>query len=165
MEIILEFIRSDIFLIIILFLVLILFIIYLFSFIKLNKTRKEYNLFLKKLGNGNNIEEILREYIKKVEEIEKENDEIIQYCQNINNNIAKCTQKIGIIRYNAFKDTGSDLSFTLALLNKYNDGIVLNGIYGRDASNIYAKPIEKGKSKYILSEEEKEAINKAINSF
>ena len=67
-------------------------------------------------------------------------------------------------RYNAFKDTGSDLSFTLALLDEKNDGIVLNGIYARDSSNIYAKPIEKGESKYILSNEEKEAINRAINN-
>ena len=72
-------------------------------------------------------------------------------------------KKIGIVRYNAFKDVGSDLSFTLAILDDYNNGVVLNGIYARDSSNIYAKPIEKGPSKYILSEEEKEAVNKAIN--
>ena len=44
------------------------------------------------------------------------------------------------------------------------NGIVLNGIYARDSSNIYAKPVENGTSKYILSEEEKEAINRAINN-
>ena len=67
------------------------------------------------------------------------------------------------IRYSAFKDTGSDLSFTLALLNKENTGVVLNGIYSSDMSNIYSKPVEKGESNYTLSEEEKQAINKAIN--
>ena len=75
-----------------------------------------------------------------------------------------CIQKIGLVRYNAFKDTGSDLSFTLALLDNKNTGIVLNGIYSRETSNIYSKPVEKGTSTYTLSDEEKQAIQKAINS-
>ena len=49
------------------------------------------------------------------------------------------------------------------LLDNNNNGVVLNGIYSRDNSNIYAKPIKDGKSEYILSDEEKEAIEKAIN--
>ena len=68
-----------------------------------------------------------------------------------------------LMKYNAFKDVGSDLSFALAILNNQNDGIVLNGIYSRETSNIYAKPVIKGESTYTLSEEEKEAIKKAIN--
>ena len=75
-----------------------------------------------------------------------------------------CIQKIGIVRYNAFKDTGSDLSFALALLDSKDNGVVLNGIYSREMSNIYAKPVEKGVSKYVLSDEEKQAIEKAVNS-
>ena len=67
-----------------------------------------------------------------------------------------------MVRYNAFKDVGSDLSFALALLDEQNNGIVLNGIYSRDMSNIYAKPIENGKSTYVVSEEEAQAIQKAM---
>ena len=80
------------------------------------------------------------------------------------NQLSGCVQKIGIVRYNAFKDTGSDLSFALALLDEDNTGVVMNGIYSREMSNIYAKPVEKGKSPYTISEEEKLAIDKAINS-
>ena len=69
-----------------------------------------------------------------------------------------------MVRYNAFRDTGSDLSFTLALLDENNNGVVLNGIYSREMSNIYAKPIENGKSTYTLSDEEQKAIERAINS-
>ena len=67
-----------------------------------------------------------------------------------------------MVRYNAFSDTGSDLSFTLALLDEQNNGVVLNGIYSREMSNIYAKPITNGNSTYTLSEEERQAIDKAI---
>ena len=51
---------------------------------------------------------------------------------------------------------------TLALLNKNNDGVVLNGIYSREMSNIYAKPIKNAESTYTLSNEEKEAIKRAV---
>ena len=120
--------------------------------------------FMNKLGNGNNLEEMLQEYMKKVNQVETKSNEIISYCKVLDEDMKKCSQKIGIVRYNAFKDTGSDLSFSLAILDDYNNGVVLNGIYARDSSNIYAKPVENGTSKYVLSNEEKEAINKAINN-
>lgn len=162
MDIILEFLRTDTFLLILLGGILLLLILYISNLIKLNKIKKNYSKFMERLGNGNNVDEMLRAYIYEVERVSNKNEEIVSYLEKINQNIAKCTQKIGIIRYNAFKDTGSDLSFALALLNEHNDGIVLNGIYARDMSNIYAKPIENGQSQYALSEEEKEAIRKAI---
>lgn len=71
-------------------------------------------------------------------------------------------KKSGMYRYNAYKDTGSDLSFTLALLDEGNNGVVLNGIYSREMSNIYAKPVVNGKSTYKTTEEEEEAIKRAI---
>ena len=164
MDKIYEFIRSDIFLLILLGLIIILFILYFSSLANLKKLRNNYSNFIKKLGNGNNIDEILRDYVKRVETVEAKNEEIISFCKGLDDNIKICSQKMGLVRYNAFKDTGSDLSFALAILDDYNNGIVLNGIYARDSSNIYAKPVEKGQSKYILSAEEKEAINKAINN-
>lgn len=56
------------------------------------------------------------------------------------------------------------MSFTLALLDENNDGVVLNGIYSREMSNIYAKPVTNGNSTYKITDEEKEAIKRAINS-
>lgn len=164
MEIILDFLRTDTFLLIILGVMVILLILYISTVVKLGKLRKSYSIFMNKLGNGNNIDEMLKGYINEVEKVVNKNEETVSYCRKLDNEVAKCMQKIGMVRYNAFKDTGSDLSFTLALLNEYNDGVVLNGIYSRDMSNIYAKPIEGGKSKYALSSEEKEAIERAMNS-
>ena len=164
MDIFFNFFKSEFFFFILFILVDILCVLYIVNVINLKKLRTSYSKFMNKLGNGNNIEEIMRDYILKVEKLEKKNEEIISYCKVIDDNIKKCTQKVGIVRYNAFKDVGSDLSFSIALLDDYNNGVVLSGIYARDSSNIYAKPIEKGSSKHILSEEEKEAINRAINN-
>ena len=75
-----------------------------------------------------------------------------------------CVKKIAIKRYKAFEDVGSDLSFSVAILDSYNDGIILTGIYSRQDSTTYAKPIDKGISIYNLSEEELCVLNEAINS-
>ncbi len=164
MDIVFNFLRSDIFLFILLVAVIILFVLYIISVANLKKLRVSYSKFMNKLGNGNNLEEMMKEYIKRVNTAEAKNEEIISYCKVIDENIKRCSQKIGLVRYNAFKDTGSDLSFTLAILDDYNNGVVLNGIYARDSSNIYAKPVENGQSKYVLSNEEKEAINRAMEN-
>ena len=164
MDVILNFLRSDIFLVILFVFLIILLVLYSKTTIHLKKLRESYSKFMNKLGNGNDLEQMIRNYIDKVEKTDERNEEIINYCKKIDNDIKGCTQKIGIVRYNAFKDTGSDLSFALALLDEDNTGVVMNGIYSREMSNIYAKPVEKGKSPYTISEEEKLAIDKAINS-
>lgn len=164
MEFILQFIKTDIFSIILFCGIILLTLLYIINIVKLSKLRKSYKIFMTKIGNGNNIQESIEKYIERIKEVEQENTELKNYCKQLDNTIATCVQKIGLVRYSAFKDTGSDLSFTLALLNEENTGVVLNGIYSREMSNIYAKPIEKGVSTYTLSEEEKQALNKAINN-
>lgn len=163
MENILELLKTDNFLIALSVIVILLVIGLVIVIIKFNKISKKYTEFMKKLGNGKNIEEDLENYMYRVERVEKQNAEILNYIKNVDNDLNKCIQKIGIVRYNAFQDTGSDLSFALALLDEKNNGVVLNGIYSREMSNIYAKPVENGKSKYTISEEEDWAIQKAIN--
>jgi len=75
---------------------------------------------------------------------------------------AATIQHVGLVRFNAFPDMGSDLSFALALLNRKMDGVVLCCLVGRDDCRIYAKNVVGGKSSYPLSDEEKEAIKKAL---
>ncbi len=164
MQGIIDFLRTDNFLLMLSIMVGILtigFISILYSNIKL---KNKYNKFMKKIGNGKNIEEDLENYMYRVERVEKQNAEIISYCKNLDDEVAKCIQKVGIVRYSAFKDTGSDLSFAVAMLDENNDGIVFNGIYSREMSNIYAKPVKNGVSEYTLSEEEKESIRRAIEA-
>ena len=164
MQGIMNFLRTDNFLLILSIMVGILiigFFAVLYSNIKL---KNKYNKFMKKIGNGKNIEEDLENYMYRVERVERQNAEIISYCKNLDEEVAKCIQKVGIVRYSAFKDTGSDLSFAVAMLDENNDGVVFNGIYSREMSNIYAKPVKNGNSEYTLSEEEKEAIRRAIEA-
>lgn len=130
--------------------------------IRISRIKKENKDLITKLG-GTDIKEDLKSYIHRVEVVEQKTDTIINYCKNLENTLTGCLQKIGIIRYSAFRDTGSDLSFALALLDEKNNGVILNGIYSREMSNIYAKPVIDGEATYTLSEEEKQALQKAIN--
>ena len=124
----------------------------------------KYITVMRKLGKGNNLDTMLAKYLRDVENIKQDNKEIKAYYTTLDNNIESSIQKVGLVRYNAFRDVGSDLSFALALLDRDNNGIVLNGIYGSESSNIYAKPINNGESEYTLSSEEISAINIAIQS-
>lgn len=71
-------------------------------------------------------------------------------------------QRVGMIRYNAFPGTGSDQSFSVALLDADGNGLVLSSLYGRSETRTYAKPILAGKSTYPLSDEEIAALGQAL---
>lgn len=71
-------------------------------------------------------------------------------------------QKVGLLRFNPFAETGGDQSFCLALLDGENSGLVISSLHSRETTRIYAKPVKKGKEAgYIFSEEEKRAVSKA----
>ena len=118
MQEIIEFLKSDNYLIILAIMIIILFIGFIVLLINNMKLNKKYKNFIKKLGNGKDIEEDLENFMYKVDRVEKQNAEIKVFCNNIEEDLTKCIQKIGIVRYSAFKDTGSDLSFALALLDE-----------------------------------------------
>ncbi len=73
-------------------------------------------------------------------------------------------QKVGIIRYNPFSNTGSDLSFSVALLDGGNNGIVITSLYSRDGNRVYGKAVKEGKSEYSLSKEEEKVIKEALDA-
>lgn len=145
-------------------LIVILLIAFLILLGKVISMNKRYKKFMLKLGEGKDLQEDLENYMYRVERVEKQNAEILGKITGLDKDLENCVQKVGILRYSAFQDTGSDLSFTLALLDEHDNGVVFNGIYSREMSNIYAKPVENGKSKYTLSEEEQEAIKRAIET-
>jgi hypothetical protein len=108
--------------------------------------------FFKKKKEPENLKEVLEEFsqLKKEFEILKEKEKF-----NI--------QKVGIIRFNPFKELGGNQSFSIALLDGKDDGIVITSLYTREGNRVFAKPIKNGNSEYPLLEEEKEAINLAKN--
>lgn len=80
---------------------------------------------------------------------------------DLRNSTTFAVQKVGLVRFNPFDDGGGNFSFSLALLDAHNCGVVMTSIHGRQQNRIYTKKIEKGKSDIQLSEEEEQAINLA----
>lgn len=147
-----------------LFIVLIILIfLQVLNRVELNRMEKRYKRLMKG-SMGKNIEEMLVEYNNKVDETLVTAKHIEDLYSDVDGRLKKCVQKFSVVRYRAFDDVGSDLSFSIALLDEKNDGVVLTGIYGRNECTTFAKPVENGISKYDLSEEEKTAIKTAINS-
>lgn len=129
---------------------------------KLKKLQRRFEKFMSK--DELDLEELLGQYTTHINALMESNNEVKATMQNIEAKLNYCVQKVGIVRYKAIANTGADLSFAIALLDEQNNGIVLNGIYSRDGSYTYAKPIKDGKSTYNLSEEEVQAIEQAINN-
>ncbi|CAG7838947.1 hypothetical protein Z959_03135 [Clostridium novyi B str. ATCC 27606] len=128
----------------------------------INRLEKKYRKLTRGINNKN-LEEIITSYLDNIDEVKEESNEVKKQQEELTERLNKCVQKVGIVRYKAFDDVGSDLSFSIALLNDNNDGIVITGIYGRNDSTVYAKPIDKGISRYDLSEEEQEVLMQVSN--
>lgn len=131
------------------------------SLFKIRTIKKEYNKMAQGMS-GINLEELL---IHTSNDLDGIKGDIVKLDENIKSLATQITfaiQKVGFMRYNAFGDMGSDLSFSIALLDNFSNGFVLSSIYGRDNNVCYAKPIKDGKCKIQLSAEEIMVIDKAI---
>lgn len=145
-------------------LIFILFMMNISNRRNLRKFRAKYNKLM--VGAGDvSVEQLLEKCIDQVSEVTIKNKEIENEINKIERNLLQCYQKIGVIRYNAFENVGSDLSFSIALLDNNDSGFILSGIYSRDSSSTYAKPILGGKSKYSLSAEEIQALEVAKKTY
>ena len=114
--------------------------------------------------NNKNLEEMVISYLDKIDGVKEENNIMKEKYEQITQELKTCVQKTSMVRYRAFDDVGSDLSFSIALLDGNNNGAILTSIYGRNESTTYAKSIDKGISRYELSQEESKVLQGAINS-
>ena len=96
-----------------------------------------------------------------IEKLKKSKEKTEKELETINGKLRKSIRGLETIRFNPFPDQGSNQSFAIGILNEENDGVVLSSLYSRERMSIFAKPIKNGKSDYELTEEEKEAIEKA----
>jgi hypothetical protein len=135
-------------------------IVLLFIF-RIKNLEDKYYSFIAKFDGNRSIEEVMNSYMKMVKNVNEDNKIIKANILNVERQLNMCVQNIGMVRYNAFDDVGSELSFAIAMLDNEDNGFVINSIYGRTSSNVYAKTIENGTSKVTLSDEEIKAVNKA----
>lgn len=142
---------------------LIILVMFLVTIVRSGGVRKQYQTLMRGVQKEN-LEELL---LKQADIIHESLDQVNQLSMRTNKletSIEACLQKTALVRFNAYDNMGSDLSFSLALLDQQDNGIVISSLYGREESRTYAKPVVGGNSTYPLSEEEKDAISQAKKS-
>jgi anion-transporting ArsA/GET3 family ATPase len=107
---------------------------------------------------------VAKESQKRIEQLEKRVQELSKNLEETRQGMKKALVKVGVVRFNPFHETGGDQSFAIALLDEYNTGFVMMSHYMKDHNRVYAKPVVKGVSEYMLSEEEKEAMKRAMSN-
>ncbi|QGQ99882.1 DUF4446 family protein [Paenibacillus psychroresistens] len=138
---------------------IILLILLLINMRQLKSVRTRYNQMING-GNAENVEQVLIGLQNNINQLTQQNNSQQAEVDQIKQQMKKMKSHLGVQRYNAFsQDGGSDLSFSIAILDDQQDGVVLTGIHGREQTFIYAKPVEKGQSTYSLSPEEKTLID------
>lgn len=128
----------------------------------LSRLNKKYKIFMKG-KDGQSLEKLFKRKFDMVEKLASSseiNSENIQRLEKLYNS---SLHKYGIVKYDAFEDMGGKLSFVLALLDKDNTGFLLNAIHSRENCFLYIKEIVNGESYIMLSEEEVEALKRAVN--
>jgi hypothetical protein len=109
-----------------------------------------------------NLEEMLIEIRQQLGDQQIKLAEQDKVHEKLEKALSESKGKVAVHRYNAFSENGSDLSFSLAIINDSQDGIVLSGLHSREDTYVYAKPLEKGNSPYPLTPEEKKAVTLAL---
>lgn len=124
-------------------------------------TISHYNKLTQGVTNKN-LKSILEDLLKEVSLSRKDLLTIREYCNKLQKDGLLHIQKVGLVRFNPFKDTGGDQSFSLSLIDGSDTGVVISGLYSRSGARWYAKRVVNGKgSEYELSEEEKKSLEKA----
>ena len=112
-------------------------------------------------GGGGNLEELLDRQLEMAEGTAARVGELEARQNELREAMQRSIQRVGLVRFNPFSDTGGDQSFSIALLDGEGDGLVVSSLFSRNDTRVFAKPIQGGQSKYHLTEEEQQAISLA----
>ena len=111
---------------------------------------------------GGNLERLINGQSDDINLIINEHKELRREFERIDEMLARAITRIAVVRFDAFKDVSNDLSYCVAMLDSNNNGIIISGIFGREDSRTYVKPIVEGESTYKLTQEEEQALKDAM---
>ncbi len=106
----------------------------------------------------------IKELAKKCEELSLETKLLKTEVEKFKKDSRFFVQKVAILRFNPFQEQGGDQSFSIALLDGQDSGVIITSLHSQQENRVYAKPIEQGKSKYPLSAEEEQVLSRAKTS-
>ena len=124
---------------------------------RLDRIRREFFAS----GLGKDLEQILIDQNRGLTRLSTDLKELDQSLTQLYKDNRSNLQKVGFVRFNPFDDAGGNISFTLALLNAQDEGVVISSLHGRDGTRVYAKSVQAGRSESKLTDEEIQAIKEA----
>ena len=136
-------------------------IIMIITLCKLKKLRRRVDN-LTRGKDTESMEDIMLNFFERIESLEDGEKATRSDIRSIKDNLKITYQKTGLVKYDAFREMSGALSYSLALLDKENNGVLISSMYSREGCYTYAKEIVNGKSEINLSEEEEEALKQAV---
>jgi hypothetical protein len=112
-------------------------------------------------GDGRSLEGILDAHLDKVFTVARELDDLAARSAVLEASQRLALQRVGLVRFNPFEDTGGNQSFALALLDAHGDGLVISSLHARTGTRVYGKVIQGGSADVTLSDEESAALQQA----
>lgn len=143
-------------------LIIILLVLIILNKKKIKKLEEKYESFMRG-SDAQSLENTILEKFDDIDELKEQNELKTKIIGEIQENLQSTYQKVGLVKYDAFREMGGNLSFALVLLNKQNTGFIINAMHSREGCYTYVKEIIKGESFIELAEEEREALEQAVN--
>lgn len=112
-------------------------------------------------GKALSLESVIYSLKQELQNSREQEAVLEQGLTELKTKVTFAVQKVGLVRFNPFSDGGGNFSFSLALLDERNTGIIFTSMYGREQNRIYTKKIDQGKCEIKLTEEEEQAVEKA----
>ncbi len=142
-------------------LTLILLIVVIVCIFKIKKLYRSYDYFMRG-KDAETLEDIIISHIQDIQELKFQDRANKDQIRTNNKNMRASFQKFGMVRYNAFKGMGGNLSFAFALLDYTNTGFIINSVHSREGCYLYLKAVDRGQTEILLGSEEKEALEQAL---
>ena len=142
-------------------LTLVCMIITLVCFTQYRKLYRRYDIFMRG-QDAETLEDTILDLLDETAVLQTSDRESRDQLKSLTRQVRASYQKIGIVKYNAFKGMGGNLSFVIALLDDNNSGFILNSVHSREGCYLYMKDVEKGSTDVLLGAEEKEALEMAL---
>jgi hypothetical protein len=114
-------------------------------------------------ADGTSIEAVLGEHLERVRSVSRGVDQLENRTAAVEQDVRSALGHVGLVRFNPFEDTGSNQSFALAILDAGGNGFVISSLHARGGTRIYAKAIDAGRADVTLSDEETEAVRRALS--
>ncbi len=124
----------------------------------------KFNALRKTFFSGKNavdLEEVIINLQAALNQSQQQQAELEEALKNLKHKSSFAMQKLGLVRFNPFDDGGGNFSFSLALLDLHDTGVVITSMHGRQQNRIYTKTIQNGNSETPLTEEEQKAVSLA----